>query len=823
MKGIRILSISLGLLVCLAGFVFAQTIRPSVRIDNLALRSAVDSLMKWYDVSIVYIDSEVEGKIVSAQCSQCTVEDVLSQILRGTSLTWLRLGNQIVLKKNVARTEDTVATISGVVADSLTGQWVPGATVMLRDSPEGNEGRIVRWCPTNDFGFYSLPRVSPGSYVLVVRVLSYDPATRIVHITARMNQRIDISLKSRAIIVQEVTVEGRRMALTSVEGLSQGIYIRTVPTDRNEYSLDGGRIFNPTHFGGVLSTFSPEILNDVRVVSGGLPPFYGGRNGGFVDLSLRDGNREELSGSASAGTLGSTLAVGGPLVRNTTFLVSGRRGYPDAVLDNLQQGGIPNTQHFSELVAKLTHRVSGTGQISLSGYLGEDTYSSSVLGTVRRLDNAFQWNNGMLDLRWVGIVSPSLFLYATGTYSGYSFDLGHSLASGSSPLTISSNYRIEDFAFHVHAEGYYDEDHTVTAGVELVHHRMSANISTFSDQVAPFELPRYSAWEVTVYLQDQWRLFPRVTAELGARATSFLGDHGTFSAIDPRFSVRAALDQQSFVHCSLAGVNQFIHPFRNGGVFLLYPTVFWYPSTESVRPSTSLCFSLGAQRNLDDEMYVASLESYYRITNNLHDFALDTIPPADLNSAILFGHGRTYGIVLSLRKRLGAFTGSLSYNLSWSLETFSELNGGREFESPFNRRHELQLVVSYACTPRLTMGLLCAISSGQPTLPVPPVPSPSRAREQAFYNASSPTKAFFDINGDQLPGFQRLELNMTYSIVAWNLPCQFSFRLLNGYGLFDPFNWNLRDTPDPRVMWTVTLKEPSFIPRYPALGLTVKF
>jgi hypothetical protein len=242
-----------------------------------------------------------------------------------------------------------------------------------------------------------------------------------------------------------------------------------------------------------------------------------------------------------------------------------------------------------------------------------------------------------------------------------------------------------------------------------------------------------------------------------------------------------------------------------------------------VRPSTSLCFSLGGQRDMGDEMYIASFESYYRITNNLHDFALDPSPPPDLNSAIRFGRGRTYGIILALQKRFGDLTGSLSYNLSWSLETFSELNGGREFESPFDRRHEVQFAASYALSHQWTVGAICAVSSGQPTLPVPSPPSPNRVVPLGTYDASSPRKEFFDINGAQLPGFQRVELNVVYSVVAWDLPCQCSLRLLNSYGLFDPFNWNLRSSPDVRSMWTVTLKEPSFLPRYPALGLTVKF
>jgi hypothetical protein len=828
------LSISLFILVFVPNGGRAQDSggRHSFEFDGLSLRAALDSLMKWFPESIVYLDNDVEGQTVSGTCSECNFDQALGGMLNETSLTWVKLGNQVIVKRQESKQPEASATISGTVTDSLSGEWIAGASVFLQDSVDRMNKTVRRWCSTNDFGFFSLPRVPSGSCTLAVRALGYETVTRAVTVMADRSLQWDIGMRPKDILMQEVTVEGRRAAMTSVEGISRGVYLRSVPTDRNQYLLDGGRIYNPTHFGGVLSTFSPEVLNDVQVVGGGLPPSYGGRVGGFVDLSLRDGSREHLSGSAGTGTLGSTLFVGGPINGSTTFLLSGRRGYPDAAMEYLHKGGIPSRQRFSELVGKVTHRLSGSGQLSLSGYLGGDTYDNQVAGAGQHLDNAFSWNNSMLDLRWIGIVSPSLFLYATVAYSQYGFDLLHSLSADSSLISIpglSSDYGIEDFTIHVHAEDYYDENHTVRGGAEVVHHRMHGTISAFSSQVAPFSLQSFSSWEATVYLQDQWKMLPGLTAELGGRATSFLGDGGTFSAIDPRFSLRASLDEETFMYCSLSGINQFVHPYRGSGIFLLYPTVFWYPSTDKVRPSTSLAFSLGAQKDFDNETYVASVESYYRITNNLNEFGLDTLPTVaeDLNTSILFGTGKTYGMVCMVQKRTGDFTGSVSYNLSWSLEQFAEVNGGKEFSSPFDRRHEVQLTARYSLGERWTIGVLCVLASGQSSL-IPVKQIQSRPLTADFGNrfdlaTNASYGEFIDVNGGRLPGFQRLEFSAVHRFVLVDLPCQFSFRLLNSYGLLDPFVWNLRRSGDTRSMWNVTLREPTLFPLYPAIGLSVRF
>jgi len=427
-----------------------------------------------------------------------------------------------------------------------------------------------------------------------------------------------------------------------------------------------------------------------------------------------------------------------------------------------------------------------------------------------------------------------LFLYASAGYSQYGFDLGHSLFSfaSSTPVPgLSSTYGIEDFSLRVQAEDYYDEDHTVRGGAEILHHRIHGTISNFSSQIAPFSLQNFMAWEASVYLQDQWKLLPGLTAEFGARATNFLGDKGTFSGVDPRFSLRASLGEETVVYGSLSGINQFIHPYRNSGIFLLYPSIFWYPSTDSVRPSTSLAFSLGTEKSFSDETYSASVESYYRVTNNLNDFGLDTLTmqAASLNGSILFGTGRIYGLVCTFQKRTGSFTGSISYNLSWSVESFVQVNGGKEFPSPSDRRHEVQVNAKYSLGEHWTLGALCVVATGPSSLI--PFRETTAANERATsqvtdaytVGANASYGEYLDVNGGRLPGFQRLEFTAAYRADLWNVPCRLTLRLLNSYGLLDPFAWNLQRSRDIRSVWNVSLKDPSLVPLYPAIGLSVRF
>ena len=826
MKQAVILFISLMFVVSMTWNSMAQNSheRASFNWKHVPLRVSLDSLMKWYSESIVYLDGDVEGKETSASCRECGFDEALSSVLRGNALNWIRRGNQIILRTEEIQKNINVTTISGVITDSLTGEWITGANVLFQKVEDGEPAGIPRWCPTNAYGFYSLPDVSLGRYVLVVRALGYEVRNgRIDSLTEKPIQ-LNISMIPKAIVLNAVTIEGHRQALAAVEEFSHSTYYRSVPSDQNQYMLDGGRIYNPAHFGGVLSTFSPEVLTDVQILLGGLPPSYGGRLGSIVDLSMRDGMRQRFAGSAGAGTLGSQISLEGPLAERTSFLVSGRNTYPDAAMNILSPHGVTPSQTGSlELTSKLTHRLSSSDQISLSSYFGRDTYSNNVEDGTSRFSNDFSWGNNMVDLRWIGIASPSLFLHAAVVYSRYNLDIQHhENFSTLSPdgIQFSSNYTIEDWNLNVHAENYYTEDHTLRAGIELIHHTMNGSISAFSSQIAPYSLQNNTSWETALYLQDQWKILPRVLSELGGRVSRFSSAAGSFSAIDPRFSLLITMDDRTHLYTSLSAISQFLHPYRNSGVFLFYPAIFWYPSTEKMQPSTSLHATLGVERTLEDDAYILSAETYYRITNNLHEFGYDTttIHANNLEQASFSGTGRTYGVMVSVRKRLGDLTGSINYNLSWSYESFAEINGGNEFVPPFNRRHELQAAATYTIGEQWSLGAFCVVASGQ-TLPSEPasVPFPSnvgKTNQVEVGVANAISTGFTDINGSKLPGFQRLELNISRQFVLSSFHCEGTFRLLNSYGLIDPFQWSLyhRSTG---LRWNAVLKEVtplSFIP-----------
>jgi len=816
----------------------------SFHFQNTELRAVLDSLLRWYAVPLIYLERDISGKRVDAECGDCTFQEALRVVIKGKGLVWKMLGDQALLQREPETREPKLssATFAGTIKDSLTGEAIVGAGVFLLIPPleqedrDGLSRKIYRWCTTNQSGFFSLRNIQPGDYLLEVRRPGYRTRNASLIIPPGSAIVRDVTVLEETMEYPEITVEGRRSAFSTAEGLSHGVYIRAAPTDHNQYFLEGARIYNPLHFGGVMSTFNGDALRDLHVIAGGVPPYYGGRIGGILDVMLRDGTERGLAGSAAVGSLGSSLVLEGPMWKAATFVISGRKGYPDVLFPRYRTEKTPSDLNSSELMVKLSHRFSQVQQLSLSTYFGRDTYDNHIANQRGdQLSNFLRWGNAALNVRWLGVISSSLFSSASAIYTRYGFNVEHRLEGrdGRAQERFASDYFIEDVAVRAHAEYFYDEYHTVLAGVELARHWFGGRISEFSSQIAPMLLEGFSPWELSVYLQDQWRLTPSVMAEVGARATSFIARQGSFSAVDPRFSLLVLLRNDLRLYSSLCAVNQFVHPYRHSGLFLFYPSIFLYPSTDQMRPSTSLQVSLGVEKSFHHDRYRLALESHYRRTQNLHEFLYDTTmasQPAGrertLSDALLLGEGNVYGAELTVDKRSGNVGGSLRYGISWSSNRFAELNGGQPFRPRFDRRHELYATLFYAPHENWALGMSCLLSSNRFPSFAPTGLKAERVTPAAEVRMGLDAARYaepYDLNGGRLPGFQRLEFRVQHKYSWWGLPFQATLRLLNGYGLIDPFVWELRENPDNRLKWRARFDAPPLFPLYPVVSVSARF
>jgi hypothetical protein len=439
------------------------------------------------------------------------------------------------------------------------------------------------------------------------------------------------------------------------------------------------------------------------------------------------------------------------------------------------------------------------------------------------LSNNFAWQNEALAARWAGLVSPSLFMTASAAYTAYSLDLENILsgaAAGPEAGRMASDFSIGDVSVRAQAEHFYDDRHTIRGGIDVTYRQAGGTIQKFSTLIAPMSIPGADTWELAVYAQDQWAILSDVVAGLGVRATSYSGPTGSFSGIDPRFSLAVGLSDRSTLYASFSSISQYQHPYRSSGFFLIYPPIFWYPSTDAVKPSTAVQASLGIQTGWGEGSYGFSAETFYRVTRNQHGFYQNASDgqPAILTDVLRLGSGYNYGLELGLRKQIGDVRWSLSYTLAWAEEQYDDIRGGKRFASQFDRRHEVQAAFMWAPAEGWGIGALAVLTSddnleaGYTVAAAPP----------AFSDPSSEAIGAVDVNGGRLPGFQRLEVEILRTFKIDRLVCQASLKLLNAYGLVDPFALDLRAAPT-GVTWRARLEDLDFFPLFPSFSLSVRF
>src|SRR5690606_23092835 len=98
------------------------------------------------------------------------------------------------------------------------------------------------------------------------------------------------------------------------------------------------------------------------------------------------------------------------------------------------------------------------------------------------------------------------------------------------------------------------------------------------------------------------------------------------------------------------------------------PTDLWIPSSINVKPEVSDQLSIGYFRNFADNNYEFSVETYYKDMQNQIDYkdGAQLQFNTTVESQLLVGVGRAYGVEFFLKKKYGRLNGWIGYTLAKS-------------------------------------------------------------------------------------------------------------------------------------------------------------
>lgn len=693
-------------------------------------------------------------------------------------------------------------TISGYVRDAGSGEELTGASISVSELPSAG-------IMTNSYGFYSLT-IPGGKYTLKVHYIGYETFTLSLNLTKSVTQNFSLTEKVRQLNEVVVTSEkrnenvtknqmgaekvtmqeikslpaffGERDVLKTIQLLpgiksagegNTGFYVRGGTSDENLIQLDGATVYNASHLLGFFSVFNPDAIKDVTIYKGPIPAEYGGRLSSVLDIGMKEGNDREFAVNGGIGLISSRLTVEGPIKKEKgSFIISARRTYADIILHSLvglnliRDSTLKNSKlYFYDLNLKANYRITDKDRIFISGYFGKD-----ILGIT---DFGFNWGNATATLRWNHLFSNKLFSNTSLIYNDFSYILNN--GSSVSPINVVS--KIRDYTIKQDYQYFPSDKGQVKFGFISTFHKMVPGTITSADSnIIRRSLPVKNSLENALYISYEYNILPKLSVNMGLRMSEFtLSGPGPFYIYDtynfidsvkrivdstgsvksyfepePRFSVNYVMNSKNSLKASYSRSVQYLHLLSNSTTGS--PTDMWIPSSYNTAPETSDQVSLGYFRNFKDNNYEFSAEVYYK--NLLHQVdyikGAQLILNANVESQLIYGRGRAYGLELFIKKKYGRFNGWIGYTLARSERMFDGINDGNWYPAKQDQTHDISVVTMYQLPRSLTFSAAWVYYTGNAvTFP-----------KGAYLIDDRPVLLYTERNGNRMPAYHRLDLSL---------------------------------------------------------------
>lgn len=761
-------------------------------------------------------------------------------------------------------------TLNGYVKDSLSGESIIGATVAVNGQSKG--------VTSNQYGFYSLT-LDEGDYQIQVSHVSYSPKQILLSLHSNQSLNADLIPKS-ALINEVVVYSKKRdgnvknaqmgridLTMNQVKAIpafmgevdilkaiqllpgvqsagegNAGFYVRGGGPDQNLIMLDDAVVYNTGHLFGFFSIFNGDAIKNVSLIKGGMPAQYGGRLSSVLDVTMKEGNINKFQTEGGIGLIASRFSVQGPIKKEkASFIVSARRTYIDALVKpfvSKSSSFYGSGYYFYDMNAKVNYRFSEKDRLYLSGYFGRDVFD--FRNSKRSFNTNIPWGNSTATLRWNHVFNRRLFANTTAVYNDYNFKF--SAAQENFEIGLSSGIR--DMTLKSDFDYYPLPNHKLKFGGLITHHKFIPNVVTGRQDSVVFtpnnEGAKY-AMEAALYLQDDWEIGEKLKINYGLRWSSFnqvgpytlytrdangnkldstsygrLKTVKAYGGLEPRITVRYALDDESSLKAAVTRNYQYIHLVTNAGTTL--PTDLWVPSTYLVRPQLSWLYSAGYFRNFADNRYETSVEVYYKDMQNQVEYKEGYTPSlADPEEEFVFGKGWSYGAEFFVNKTKGRLTGWIGYTLSWTWRKFRQLNDGLRYPARYDRRHDVSVVGNYDAGKKWKLGAVFVYGTGNAiTLP------------ERFYIINGVlTQEYSRLNQYRMKAYHRMDLSATYTPVPKKkrkVSSSWVFSIYNVYSRLNPyFLYFDQEGSIATNDLQVSTKQVSLFPVLPAVTWNFKF
>ena len=700
-------------------------------------------------------------------------------------------------------------TLSGYIKNVKTGEGVPNINIRARG--------IKSSTTTDNEGFYSLQLPSGVNTIetesinhkkTVRKIVVYSNGKLDLDVDEKINQLDAVNVKSRKNQTVRTAVTGvttidaegiknisvifgerdiLRVAIsipgikTAGEG-SSGFNVRGGKEDQNLFLLDNALLYNPSHFFGFFSALNPFTTKKVDIYKGSIPAEFGGRLSSVFDITTKTGDVDKFVGEGGIGPVTSNISLSTPIVNGkSSLLIGGRATYSDWILKKLDDESLKNSNaEFYDGIVKYVHKINDNNSIEATAYYSHDAFSISS-------DSLYKYSNRLVSLKWEHAFSEKSKAAVILTNTEYKFGIDYDKPEGTDSFDFG--YKINETQAILKMGYQYDKRHKISYGISAKRygiHPGTLNPKDPQSLLLPVDIQKEKALEAGIYVSDSFKVNEKLLVDVGVRYSfysalgasqkriyqddlplnnatvvevkSFKNNESikTYGGFEPRIAARYFLAEDFSVKAGYDKSYQYIHLLSSNTTQA--PTDTWKLSDLNVKPQSAQQFSLGFYKNLKDDMYELSLEGYFKKSKNILDYKVgaELLLNENVETELLQGEGKAYGVELLLKKSLGRLNGWLGYTYSRTFiklnSKFSEevVNNGKYFAANYDKPHDVSAVLNYKFTKRYSISTNFVYQTGRPiTYPI-----------GKYQYGNAEYTLYSDRNKFRIPDYYRLDIGL---------------------------------------------------------------
>ncbi len=621
----------------------------------------------------------------------------------------------------IAFAQAPTGIVKGFVYEKANGEPIIGATVSLKDKNKGTQ--------TNINGFFTLSKLEPGNYILVISALGFESYERSVKVELDEPNTQKIYLEKKARELKGVNISAKRedkiyetkvgmtritpkelKILPSIGGepdiaqylqvmpgvISTGdqggqLYIRGGSPIQNKILLDGMTIYNPFHSIGLYSVFETDAIRSADVMSGGFGVEYGDRTSAIVNVVTKDGNKKRNSGKVAINPILAKVFLEGPLIKDredsntsVTYIASLKHSYLKSSSKALYGSfgepyatKLPYT--FTDAYGKINVSSSNGSKINLFGFSFNDRVNYQNTS----------------DLEWKSYGGGTNFILTPGLSSSiisggfYYSDYKIGLEEADNRPRKS---QINGFDANVKVTTYYENHSELNYGVEFTGFKTAYQYYNF---IGILQEQNDYTTQVGAFIKLKKNFGERFVLEPGVRVQYYASLPVT--RLEPRLAMKFNATQNLRIKAAAGLYSQNIISSKSDKDIVNFFTGFLTaPDFEIQKPDGSY-----ANNNIQKAYHLIggieydlgalefTLEPWYKYFGQLISINRYKLLPTDPDFSI--ETGQAYGLDFTTKYSKGRyyFWGVYSYG-------YVDRNDGHQvYPTPFDRRHNVNLLTSY--------------------------------------------------------------------------------------------------------------------------------